>query len=109
MVTFQVNNMTCGHYASAIARAIAGVDRAARTDIRIQERHVRVTSSATKAELAEAINEAGYTVEEVQEVQAEAVQLHKALSAGGCCCSSRKAAAVDTGQAPAKATRACCG
>lgn len=51
--------MTCGHCASAIARAIAGVD--ARLDIRIQQKLVRVSGTAAAAELAAALQDAGYS------------------------------------------------
>ena len=46
MVTFQVNDMTCGHCASAISRAVASVDKNARMDIRIQQKLVRVSSTS---------------------------------------------------------------
>lgn len=78
MVTFQVNDMTCGHCASTISRAIAGVDKAARLDIRIEQKLVRISSTAPAAELAEAIQDAGYTPREVQDAPA-------APAGGGCC------------------------
>ena len=49
MVTFQVSDMTCGHCASAIFRAVASVDKDARVDIRIQQKLVRIDSSAAPA------------------------------------------------------------
>lgn len=83
MFTFQVNDMTCGHCASTISRAIATVDKAARLDIRIQQKLVRVTSTASAAELAEAIQDAGYTP---QLVQAEQDQPGAAKTSSGCGC-----------------------
>lgn len=89
MVTFQVNDMTCGRCASAISRAVASVDKAARLEIRIQEKLVRVDSGASAAELAEAIQEAGYTP---QEVRQEPTRPAAARTSGecGCGCGPRK-------------------
>ncbi len=108
MITFHVNDMTCGHCASAITRAIAGIDEKARLDIRIQEKLVRVTSSASAAQLAQAIQDAGYTPREIREepVAPDAAPAQK--TGCGCGCASRKAAAVDTGQPPATARSSCC-
>ena len=107
MVTFQVNDMTCGHCASAISRAVAAVDKGARLDIRIQEKLVRVTSSASAAELAEAIQDAGYTPNQVPDEPAQPA-VPKAAGCG-CGCGSRKAAPIDAGQRAAPASTSCCG
>ena len=80
MVTFRVNDMTCGHCASAIARAVASVDKAARVDVNVGEKLVSVTSSAPESELAAAIAEAGYTAEPAQVAAGAAPQRR------GCCC-----------------------
>jgi len=61
MVTFRIPDMTCGHCASAIARAVASVASQARLDVSIPDKLVRITGDAAQAELAEAIREAGYT------------------------------------------------
>jgi copper chaperone len=61
MIVFKVEDMACGHCASAISQAIAGVDKAARTDIDIQRKLVQVSSTASTGGLAKAIREAGYT------------------------------------------------
>lgn len=107
MVTFQVNDMTCGHCASAISRAVAAVDKNASLDIRIQQKLVRIDSSASVADLAEAIQDAGYTP---QEVRAEPGQAAAARASGGCgCgCGPQKAAAVDTRQQANSAAGSCC-
>jgi copper chaperone len=88
MVTFQVPDMTCGRCASAIARAIAAVDTEARLEIRIQDKQVRVTSSAPNAELADAIRGAGYTPREVREGAAASPQ-PRASRGCGCGCGTR--------------------
>src|SRR5688572_21403357 len=106
MVSFQVNDMTCGHCASAISRAVASVDKAARVDVRIQQKLVRVSSTASVAELAEAIQDAGYTP---RQVQAEHTQPTAPRAASGCGCGPRKTASVDAGQGVAPARSSCCG
>src|SRR5687767_14452013 len=73
MIAFKVEDMTCGHCASAISQAIAGVDKASRTDVDIQQKLVQVSSTASTGELAEAIRAAGYTPHLV-EVPAEVSQ-----------------------------------
>jgi copper chaperone len=110
MVSFQVNDMTCRHCASAISRAVASVDKAARVDVRIQEKLVRVSSTASVAELAEAIQDAGYTPREVQAEHIQPTALRAASGCGcGCGCGPRKTASVDAGQAVAPARSSCCG
>jgi copper chaperone len=100
MVSFQVEEMTCGHCASKIARAVAAVDASAKVEVSIAQKLVRITSSAAEAELAQAIAEAGYAAQPVAEAAAA-----PARAAGGCCCGSRAAA-----PAPAAAKAgACCG
>jgi copper chaperone len=106
MVTFQVNDMTCGHCASAISRAVASVDKNARLDIRIQQKLVRIGSTAPVAELAEAIQDAGYTPVEVRD---EPVQPAVPRASGGCGCGrGPKPAAVDARQLAATAGGSCC-
>lgn len=107
MVTFQVNDMTCGHCASTISRAIAGVDKAARLDIRIDQKLVRVSSTAPAAELAEAIRDAGYTPREIADAP---VQAAAAPAKSGCGCGCGPAKAVPAEAVPkAPAIGSCCG
>lgn len=83
MITFQVNDMTCGHCAGVITRAITAVDKDARLDIRIAQKLVQVSSTAPAVELAEAIRGAGYTPQEVLNETPEAAPQQKT---GGCGC-----------------------
>lgn len=103
MTTFHVPDMTCGHCASTIARAIASVDKNARIEVSIPQKLVNVISTAHENDLAEAIQEAGYATEKVA-----AVPTRPAASAGGCCCGT-KGAAVDARQATTPARTSCCG
>jgi len=61
MIEFKVQDMTCGHCAGRITKAINGVDADAKVEIRIEGRAVLVDSKASVAELAAAISDAGYT------------------------------------------------
>lgn len=108
MITFQVPDMTCGHCASAIAKAVASVDKTAATEVDIAQKLVRVSSGASAGELAQAIQAAGYTPREVQAAPATLPATPRAR--GGCCCSGRqKQAAIDAAPSAAPATPACCG
>jgi copper chaperone len=61
MIEFRVPDMTCGHCASTITRAVKALDAAAQVDISLDEHRVRVRSGAAKEALERAIREAGYT------------------------------------------------
>lgn len=62
MMAFEVNDMTCGHCASAITRAVKGVDSNASIEVDLASHQVRIESrNADEAALTEAIREAGYT------------------------------------------------
>lgn len=65
MVELNVPDMTCGHCASTINKAVKELDPAARLEFALGEHRVRIASSATREELREAIAEAGYTSEEI--------------------------------------------
>jgi copper chaperone len=106
MVIFQVNDMTCGHCASTIAKAVAAVDKFARVEVDIPRKRVSVSGGASVADVAEAIRGAGYTPKEVQGVPAAAT---RSASGCGCGCGPRKPVSVDAGQAPAPAAGSCCG
>jgi len=81
MISFTVNDMTCGHCASAITKAVKAVDKDARVEIDFAAHRVHVQPTEADAdELAEAIKEAGYTP-----VPAEAVSPEVAKPSGCCC------------------------
>ncbi len=62
MITFEVNDMTCGHCASTITRAVKNLDQDARVQIDLATHQVAITSrTAELQELTDAITEAGYT------------------------------------------------
>ena len=61
MIEFTVNDMTCGHCASTITRAVREVDSASRCEIDLAGHKVRIESSHGAEEFRTAIAEAGYT------------------------------------------------
>jgi copper chaperone len=62
MITFQVNDMSCGHCVGVITRAIKDADRDAEVRIDLRRHLVEIESKGSDAEqLRAAIAEAGYT------------------------------------------------
>ncbi len=63
MIEFKVSDMTCGHCASTITKAVKELDAGAKLDFSLAEHIVRVDSTASREDLQHAIAEAGYTPE----------------------------------------------
>jgi len=61
MIELKVPDMTCGHCASTITRAVKALDPAARVEISLEEHRVRVQGKAEKEAVLRAIAEAGYS------------------------------------------------
>jgi copper chaperone len=62
MIAFRVNDMTCGHCASTITRAVQEVDPQARVQVDLAAHRVDIESGqAEAARLQGAIAAAGYT------------------------------------------------
>ncbi|MCW5663731.1 MAG: heavy-metal-associated domain-containing protein [Piscinibacter sp.] len=81
MITFEVNDMTCGHCVSTITKALKATDKDAKVAIDLASHRVQVEpASADAEELADAIKDAGYTP-----VPAQASPAAPAKSAGSCC------------------------
>ena len=83
MLAYRVDDMTCGHCASTITKAIRAVDAGAKVEVDIGQKLVRVEPTEADAEaLSDAIKEAGYTpVPQAPEPAATAA----APKSGGCC------------------------
>jgi copper chaperone len=104
MLTLQISTMTCGHCASTITRAIAGVDQHARVDVDMPGKRVHITSAAADEALMQAIQDAGYTPQRVT-----AAPGGRSRAGCGCGCGPRATAPVDMGQATAPQAKSCCG
>jgi len=62
MISFQVDDMTCGHCASTITSALKALDKDAKVRIDLATHRVDVEPASAGADrLAEAIRDAGYT------------------------------------------------
>jgi copper chaperone len=86
MLTFRVGDMTCGHCASTITKAMKAVDTDAKVSIDLGAHLVQVESARADAKkFGEALAEAGYAPVQVEIRPASAAD---ARAAGGGCCSS---------------------
>jgi copper ion binding protein len=62
MYELQVEEMSCGHCVSKVTKTVLEVDAAAKVEVDLAQRKVRVQSDAALADISEAISEAGYPV-----------------------------------------------
>jgi copper chaperone len=62
MISFQVDDMTCGHCVSTITTALSAADKDAKVVVDLGRHLVQVQpAEASAQELSDAIKEAGYT------------------------------------------------
>ena len=82
MIAFEVPDMTCGHCVGTLTKALKAADQGAQVRIDLATHRVDIEpSSSDAAQLAQAIQEAGYTPLRVDAgVGAGAVR-----AAGACC------------------------
>ncbi len=86
MQVFRVDDMSCGHCAGSITKAVRAVDAEARVDVDLAQRLVRIEPArAGAAELAEAITEAGYTPVPVAVPAASRQLAEQRPTCCGCC------------------------
>jgi copper chaperone len=84
MVTFQVNDMTCGHCVGTITKAVKAVDGNARVNVDLSKHVVEIDSAGVGAQpFREAISAAGYTALAV--AGAAPSSGPSAQRGGGCC------------------------
>jgi copper chaperone len=86
MISFQVNDMTCGHCVSSITEAVKAVDSGAIVQIDLPTHRVEIQpTKADAAELGDAIKEAGYTPMPVENSAIAPIPV-SAPARKGCCC-----------------------
>lgn len=86
MQVFRVDDMSCGHCASSITKAVRAVDAAARVDADLGQKLVRIEAPrASTAELADAIAEAGYAAVPVAIPAAPRQSAERRAGCCGCC------------------------
>ena len=61
MIEFQVNDMTCDHCAGVITKAVKSMDPAARCEIDVPGKRVRIYGATDGQIIETAIRAAGYT------------------------------------------------
>lgn len=61
MITFQVDDMSCGHCVAAITRAVKEADAGATVQVDLATHRVSVESSVDQKTIGDVIREAGYT------------------------------------------------
>ncbi|SCK43455.1 copper chaperone [Variovorax sp. HW608] len=84
MLTYRVEDMSCGHCASTITKAVRLVDSGAKVDVDLSQHLVRIEpTEAAVDELQNAIAEAGYTPVHVSTESAPTTR--QATRSGGCC------------------------
>jgi copper chaperone len=84
MLTYRVDDMTCGHCASTITKAVRSVDSGAKVDVDLSQHLVRIEPTGVAAnELLNVIAEAGYTP--VQVAAEAASTTAPSTRRGGCC------------------------
>jgi len=86
MITFQVDDMTCGHCVSTITKAVRAVDGGAKLQFDLATHQVVIEpTEAVAAELSDAIKEAGYTPVAVAAI-AHPASTSVAPARKSCCC-----------------------
>ncbi len=86
MITFEVNDMTCGHCVSSITKAVKATDTNAKVNIDLATHRVVIESTFVDSDkLGAAIQDAGYTPVAVTSASPGAVVAGTAKR-GGCCC-----------------------
>jgi copper chaperone len=60
MIELNLPDMTCGHCASTVAKTVAFVDPAAKVEVDLDNKKVRIQSTEQRQDFAEALTDAGY-------------------------------------------------
>ncbi|HEX6268300.1 MAG TPA: heavy-metal-associated domain-containing protein [Burkholderiales bacterium] len=60
MIELSVKDMTCGHCAGAVTRAVKSVDPQANVEVDLESKRVRVDGGKPAEELIRALHAAGY-------------------------------------------------
>jgi len=67
MLTFEVNDMTCGHCVSSITKAVVAVDHEAKVTADLATKRVQLSAAHANAQaLKDAMTDAGFTPVEIQ-------------------------------------------
>ncbi len=84
MVTFEVQDMTCGHCVSSITKAVRAIDQGAQVTADLATHRVRIEpTEADKTQLSDAIREADYTPVPIADAE---IAVGQRAPRSGCCC-----------------------
>ena len=87
MISFQVNDMTCGHCVGAITQTLKATDATANVRFDLAAHRVDIEpSKADAAELSATIGQAGYAAQRIDE-RNSSTDTGAAPVRKGCCCS----------------------
>ena len=87
MISFQVNDMTCGHCVSSITKAVKALDSFAKVQIDLAAHRVEIEPAGANAvELSEAIKAAGFTPVAVENSAVSPIIAISGPTRKGCCC-----------------------
>lgn len=94
MLTYRIEDMTCGHCASTIARAVRAADARARLQVDVHEKLIHIQpGDADEEDLVAAISDAGY--HPIPVLVAE--QDRDPARTTSCCCGSGEQASAAAG------------
>ena len=83
MITFEVDDMTCGHCVGTISKAIASLDNGAQIQLDLATHRVQIEPiAATAQQLSNAIRNAGYSPAVID----GSSPIPVATKRSGCCC-----------------------
>lgn len=60
MIEFDIQSMSCNHCVGRVTEAVKSVDPAAKVEVDLQNKKVRVQGSADRQAVSAALTEAGY-------------------------------------------------
>ena len=84
MVTFEVQDMTCGHCVSSITKAVRAIDEGAQVTADLATHRVRIEPRGSdRTQLSDAIREAGYTPVPIADAE---MAVGQPAPRSGCCC-----------------------
>jgi copper chaperone len=84
MITFEVNDMTCGHCVGRITQAVRSIDQGAKVHVDLATHRVGIEPTRSNAiQLGDAIQQAGYTP---VPVGGEVSSPERSAPRSGCCC-----------------------
>jgi copper chaperone len=84
MVTFEVQDMTCGHCVSSITKAVRAIDQGAQVTADLATHRVQIEpAESDRTQLSDAIREAGYTPVPIAGAE---MSVGQPAPRSGCCC-----------------------